>query len=198
MKKIDVTLPGMRIARGHIHPITDILEQMLAIFESMGFEVAMTQDIEDNFHNFAALNFPPHHPARDMQDTFYVDGGMLLLRTHISNGQIRVMEKRRPPLAVVCPGRCYRRDNLSVRASPMFTQIEGFMVDQRGRITMAHLKGVLTEFVRAFFSNSRAISLQLFSIHRAEHQLDMHCLLCDGAQHRFASIPDGPRCSAAE
>ncbi len=98
----------------------------------MGFEVAMTQDIEDDFHNFAALNFPPHHPARDMQDTFYVDGGMLL-RTHTSNGQIRVMEKRRPPLAVVCPGRCYRRDDLSVRASPMFTQIEGFMVDKRGK-----------------------------------------------------------------
>ncbi|HSZ22423.1 MAG TPA: hypothetical protein VK782_04745, partial [Candidatus Sulfotelmatobacter sp.] len=86
-KRLDVTLPGMRIARGHIHPTTDILEKMLQIFESMGFEVAMTQDIEDDFHNFAALNFQPHHPARDMQDTFYVDGGMLL-RTHTSNGQI--------------------------------------------------------------------------------------------------------------
>jgi phenylalanyl-tRNA synthetase alpha chain len=180
-KRLDVTLPGMRIARGHIHPTTDILEKMLQIFESMGFEVAMTQDIEDDFHNFAALNFPPHHPARDMQDTFYVDGGMLL-RTHTSNGQIRVMEKRRPPLAVVCPGRCYRRDDLSVRASPMFTQIEGFMVDHRGRITMAHLKGVLTEFTRAFFgTTSVRFRASYFPFTEPSAELDMHCLLCDGA-----------------
>ena len=147
----------------------------------MGFEVAMTQDIEDDFHNFDALNFPPHHPARDMQDTFYVDGGMLL-RTHTSNGQIRVMEKRRPPLAVVCPGRCYRRDDLSVRASPMFTQIEGFMVDKRGRITMAHLKGVLTEFARAFFGATAVrFRSSYFPFTEPSAELDMHCLLCDGA-----------------
>ncbi|MDB5107508.1 MAG: Phenylalanyl-tRNA synthetase alpha chain [Candidatus Binatus sp.] len=180
-KKLDVTLPGMRISRGRIHPITDILERMLKIFEDMGFEVAMTQDLEDDFHNFEALNFKQHHPARDMQDTFYVEGGSLL-RTHTSNGQIRVMEKRKPPLAVVCPGRCYRRDDLSVRASPMFTQIEGFMVDARGRITMAHLKGVLTEFVRAFFGATTVrFRASYFPFTEPSAELDIHCLLCDGA-----------------
>ena len=180
-KRLDVTLPGMHIARGRIHPITDILEKMLQIFEAMGFEVAMTQDLEDDFHNFEALNFKEHHPARDMQDTFYVEGGSLL-RTHTSNGQIRVMEKRRPPLAVVCPGRCYRRDDLSVRASPMFTQIEGFMVDKRGRITMAHLKGVLTEFARAFFGATAVrFRASYFPFTEPSAELDMHCLLCDGA-----------------
>ena len=180
-KRLDVTLPGMHIARGRIHPITDILEKMLQIFEAMGFEVAMTQDLEDDFHNFEAHNFKEHHPARDMQDTFYVEGGSLL-RTHTSNGQIRVMEKRRPPLAVVCPGRCYRRDDLSVRASPMFTQIEGFMVDKRGRITMAHLKGVLTEFARAFFGATAVrFRASYFPFTEPSAELDMHCLLCDGA-----------------
>src|SRR5229473_933196 len=98
--------------------ITELLERMLGIFVSLGFEVIHTQDIEDDFHNFAALNFPPGHPAREMQDSFFLEGG-LLLRTHTSNGQIHVMEKRRPPLAVICPGVCYRRDELSVRAAPM-------------------------------------------------------------------------------
>ena len=179
--RLDVTLPGMHIPRGWLHPVTLSRERMLDIFTEMGFEVVETQDIEDDFHNFAALNFQPHHPARDMQDTFYVDGGMLL-RTHTSNGQIRVMEKRRPPLAVVCPGRCYRRDDLSVRASPMFTQIEGFMVDHRGRITMAHLKGVLTEFTRAFFgTTSVRFRASYFPFTEPSAELDMHCLLCDGA-----------------
>ncbi|HXW82781.1 MAG TPA: hypothetical protein VEJ86_00110 [Candidatus Binataceae bacterium] len=103
--KIDVTLPGTRIARGHLHPITMVLERMLDIFVNMGFEIAMTPDVEDDFHNFAALNFPPDHPARDTQDTFFVPG-VRLLRTHTSNGQIRVMETRRPPFAVLCPGGC--------------------------------------------------------------------------------------------
>jgi len=180
-KNLDVTLPGMRIARGRIHPITQILERMLAIFEDMGFEVAITQDVEDDFHNFEALNFPPHHPARDMQDTFFVDGGRLL-RTHTSNGQIRVMEQRRPPLAVVCPGKCYRRDELSVRSLPMFTQIEGFMVDRHGRITMAHLKGVLSEFLRAFFGPDTKVRFRssFFPFTEPSAEVDIHCLLCKG------------------
>lgn len=197
-KRLDVTLPGMRIARGRIHPITDILEKMLQIFEGMGFEVAMTQDIEDDFHNFEALNFLPHHPARDMQDTFYVEGGNLL-RTHTSNGQIRVMEKRRPPLAVVCPGKCYRRDDLGVRTSPMFTQIEGFMIDQRGRITMAHLKGVLTEFAGAFFGSTAVrFRASYFPFTEPSAELDIRCLLCAGAGCPVCKHSDGPRCWAAE
>ncbi len=116
-----------------------------------------------------------------MQDTFLVGGGMLL-RSHTSNGQIRVMETRRPPLAVVCPGRCYRRDELSVRASPMFTQIEGFMVDRAGKVTMAHLKGVLTDFLNAFFGQTEVrFRSSYFPFTEPSVEVDIHCLLCHGA-----------------
>ena len=161
----------------------------------MGFEVVETQDIEDDFHNFGALNFPPDHPAREMQDTFFLPGG-LLLRTHTSNGQIRVMERRKPPLAIVCPGNCYRRDELSVRASPMFSQIEGFMVDRTGVITMAHLKGVLTEFLRALLRlrHRRALPRELLSVHRAQRRGRYLAACCATAPDAgSASIADGPK-----
>ena len=180
--RIDVTLPGRGEQRGGLHPVTLARLRMEEIFRRAGFEIATGPEIEDDFHNFAALNFPPNHPAREMQDTFFVPGAMLL-RTHTSNGQIRVLERRRPPLAVVCPGRCYRRDDLSVRASPMFTQIEGFMVDRRGRITMAHLKGVLAEFARAFFGPATKVRFRasFFPFTEPSAELDIHCLLCAGA-----------------
>jgi phenylalanyl-tRNA synthetase alpha chain len=180
--RLDVTLPGACVPRGRLHPLTLMMEQMLDIFASMGFEVVATQDVEDDFHNFEALNFPPDHPAREMQDTFFLPGGMLL-RTHTSNGQIRVMEARKPPLAVVCPGNCYRRDELSVRASPMFGQIEGFMVDRAGRITMAHLKGVLSEFARAFYGAQTTVRFRtsFFPFTEPSAELDISCLLCGGA-----------------
>jgi phenylalanyl-tRNA synthetase alpha chain len=179
---LDVTLPGLQVPRGWLHPVTQSRERMLDIFVAMGFEVVETQDVEDDFHNFGALNFPPDHPAREMQDTFFIPGG-LLLRTHTSNGQIRVMEKRRPPLAIVCPGNCYRRDELSVRASPMFSQIEGFMIDRAGVITMAHLKGVLSEFLRAFFGPETGVRFRssFFPFTEPSAEVDMSCLLCHGA-----------------
>jgi phenylalanyl-tRNA synthetase alpha chain len=180
--RLDVTLPGMHIPRGWLHPVTLSRERMLDIFSEMGFEVVETQDVEDDFHNFGALNFPADHPAREMQDTFFLPGG-LLLRTHTSNGQIRVMERRRPPLAIVCPGNCYRRDELSVRASPMFSQIEGFMVDRAGVITMGHLKGVLTEFLRAFFGPDTGVRFRssFFPFTEPSAEVDISCLLCHGA-----------------
>jgi phenylalanyl-tRNA synthetase alpha chain len=180
--QIDVTLPGTQIPRGWLHPLTQTRERMLDIFVSMGFEVVETRDVEDDFHNFGALNFPPDHPAREMQDTFFLPGG-LLLRTHTSNGQIRVMEQRKPPLAIVCPGNCYRRDELSVRASPMFSQIEGFMVDKAGVITMAHLKGVLTEFTRAFYGSDKRVRFRssFFPFTEPSAEVDVSCLLCNGA-----------------
>jgi phenylalanyl-tRNA synthetase alpha chain len=180
--RIDVTLPGLHIPRGWLHPVTQSRERMLDIFAAMGFEVIETQDVEDDFHNFGALNFPPDHPAREMQDTFFLPGGMLL-RTHTSNGQIRVMEKRQPPLAIVCPGNCYRRDELSVRASPMFSQIEGFMVDRAGVITMAHLKGVLSEFLRTFFGPDTGVRFRssFFPFTEPSAEVDISCLLCHGA-----------------
>ena len=179
---LDVTLPGIRIPRGQLHPVTQIMERMLDIFTQMGFEVVYTQDIEDDFHNFAALNFPPDHPAREMQDSFFV-GADLLLRTHTSNGQIRVMEKRKPPLAVVCPGACYRRDELSVRALPMFNQIEGFMVDRTGVVTMAHLKGVIIEFLRAFYGAATGVRFRasFFPFTEPSAEVDIRCVLCGGA-----------------
>ncbi|HKV55710.1 MAG TPA: phenylalanine--tRNA ligase subunit alpha [Candidatus Binataceae bacterium] len=180
--RIDVTLPGLRVPRGWLHPVTQSRERMLDIFESMGFEVIETQDVEDDFHNFGALNFPADHPAREMQDTFFLPAG-LLLRTHTSNGQIRVMEQRKPPLAIVCPGNCYRCDELSVRASPMFSQIEGFMVDRAGVITMAHLKGVLSEFLRAFFGADTGVRFRasFFPFTEPSAEVDISCLLCHGA-----------------
>ena len=180
--RIDVTLPGLRVPRGWLHPLTQSRERMLDILESMGFEVVETPEVEDDFHNFGALNFPPDHPAREMQDTFFLAGG-LLLRTHTSNGQIRVMERRKPPMAIVCPGNCYRPDELSVRASPMFSQIEGFMVDRTGIITMAHLKGVLTEFLRAFFGSDSAVRFRasFFPFTEPSAEVDISCLLCHGA-----------------
>lgn len=179
---LDVTLPGMQVPRGWLHPLTLTRERMLDIFAAMGFEIAETRDIEDDFHNFGALNFPPNHPAREMQDTFFLPGG-LLLRTHTSNGQIRVMETRKPPFAVVCPGNCYRRDELSVRASPMFSQIEGFMVDRTGVITMAHLKGVLTEFLRNFFGGDTEVRFRtsFFPFTEPSAEVDISCLLCHGS-----------------
>jgi phenylalanyl-tRNA synthetase alpha chain len=180
--RIDVTLPGMHVPRGWLHPLTQARERMLDIFISMGFEVIETQDIEDDFHNFGALNFPPNHPARDMLDTFYLPGGFLL-RTHTSNGQIRVMERRKPPLAIVCPGNTYRRDELSVRASPMFSQIEGFMIDRTGVVTMAHLKGVLTEFIRALYGADTGVRFRasFFPLTEPSAEVDISCLLCQGA-----------------
>jgi phenylalanyl-tRNA synthetase alpha chain len=179
--RLDVTLPGSRVPRGRLHPLTLIMDEMLDIFVQMGFEVAFTQDIEDDFHNFAALNFPPDHPAREMQDSFFLGEGNLL-RTHTSNGQIRVMETRKPPLAVVCPGTAYRRDELSVRASPMFGQIEGFMVDKPGVVTMAHLKGVLSQFARAFYGDTGVrFRSSYFPFTEPSVELDIRCVLCGGS-----------------
>ncbi len=181
-ERLDVTLPGTRIPRGRLHPITQIGERMLDILVGLGFEVAATPDVEDDFHNFGALNFPPDHPARDMQDTFFLGGG-LLLRTHTSNGQIRVMEQQKPPLAVVCPGNCYRPDELSVRYSPMFTQLEGFMVDRTGVITMAHLKGVLSEFVREIFGPATKVRFRasFFPFTEPSAEVDINCVFCGGS-----------------
>lgn len=143
-ERIDVTLPGRPRVQGHVHPINLVLEEIENIFTSMGFEVASGPDIEDEFHNFEALNIPADHPARDMHDTFYMEGGGVL-RTHTSPVQIRTMRKRQPPLAVIVPGKVYRCD-ADMTHSPMFHQVEGFLVDKQVRFS--DLKGVLVAFLR--------------------------------------------------
>jgi phenylalanyl-tRNA synthetase alpha chain len=151
-ERIDVTLPGPGRSRGTIHPVMQVFEEAIAIFASMGFAVAEGPDVEDDFHNFTALNFPPKHPARDMHDTFFFnekdDGTRMLLRTHTSPVQVRTMMTQAPPIRIVAPGRTYRCDSDQTH-TPMFHQIEGLVIDKG--IHMGHLKGTLMAFMKAFF-----------------------------------------------
>ena len=154
-EKVDVTLPIRPEVQGRIHPVSKIYEEVVAIFGEMGFEVAEGPDIEDQFHNFNALNTPANHPARQMQDTFYIPNpesdnfdDSYVVRTQTSSVQIRTMEKQQPPIRIIAPGRTYRSD-YDATHTPMFHQVEGLVIDKN--ITMAHLKGCLYDFVKAFF-----------------------------------------------
>ncbi len=148
---IDVTLPGRTSSVGTLHPVTITLRRIEKLFQRHGFEVADGPEIEDDFHNFEALNIPPHHPARAMHDTFYFDDG-LLLRTHTSSVQIRTMENSEPPIRIIAPGRVYRCDS-DITHSPMFHQVEGLLVDTD--VNFAQLKGLVIEFLHAFFENDQ-------------------------------------------
>jgi phenylalanyl-tRNA synthetase alpha chain len=151
-ERVDVTLPVRAERAGHLHPISQTIDEIVAIFADMGFVLAEGPDVEDDFHNFTALNFPPGHPARDMHDTFYLpdraDGSRMLLRTHTSPVQVRSMLSLKPPIRVICPGRTFRSD-YDMTHTPMFHQVEGLVIDET--TTMAHLKGCLVEFCRTFF-----------------------------------------------
>jgi phenylalanyl-tRNA synthetase alpha chain len=155
-ENIDVTLPGRPAQRGHVHPLNQARQEIVDIFSQLGFEVASGPDLEDEFHNFEALNMPANHPARDMQDTFYLTGEGLL-RTHTSPVQIRAMQSRQPPVAVIAPGRVYRCD-ADLTHSPMFNQIEGFMVDEN--IRMSDLKGVLELLIARYFGADRPFRMR--------------------------------------
>ena len=148
-ERIDVSLPGRGRPSGGLHPVTRTLERIASLFRSIGFEVAEGPELEDEYHNFEALNIPAHHPARAMQDTFYFPDGRLL-RTHTSPVQIRVMRSRRPPLRIIAPGRVYRCDSDQTH-TPMFHQVEGLMVGED--VSFAHLKGILHDFLRRFFED---------------------------------------------
>ena len=145
--RLDVTLPGRGQSSGGLHPVTRTIERISSLFRAIGFEVVEGPEIEDDYHNFEALNIPAHHPARAMQDTFYFPDGRLL-RTHTSPVQIRVMKSRRPPLRIIAPGRVYRCDSDQTH-TPMFHQVEGLMVGED--VSFAHLKGILHDFLRHFF-----------------------------------------------
>ncbi|PIR20498.1 MAG: phenylalanine--tRNA ligase subunit alpha [Deltaproteobacteria bacterium CG11_big_fil_rev_8_21_14_0_20_47_16] len=175
---VDVTLPGRPRPQGALHPITRIQEEALHILRGMGFSVAEGPECETDYYNFTALNFLPDHPARDMQDTFYV-GESHLLRTHTSPVQIRVMEKQKPPLAIVAPGAVYRRD-ADVTHSPMFHQIEGLLVDKDVRMT--DLKGVLTDFLQTLFGKQFSVRFRpsFFPFTEPSTEVDIQCVFCTG------------------
>ena len=190
---IDVTLPGNRWEPGHIHPLTIVIDEIIDVFWGMGFEIARGPDIEDDYHNFEALNIPKDHPARDMQDTFFVADGRLL-RTHTSPVQIRTMESRQPPLQVIVPGAVYRHDDDATH-SPMFHQVEGFMVDRS--IAFSDLKGVLTHFLRRMFSEKTGVRFRpsFFPFTEPSAEIDIQCVICGGdgevAQQRHCRVCKG-------
>jgi len=176
---IDLTIPGRRRPVGTKHPVTQALEDMTDIFKSMGFAVALGPEIEDDFHNFEALNFPPDHPARDMQDTFFLDK-TALLRTHTSPVQIRVMMNRKPPIRHIMPGRVYRNEAISARSYCMFHQLEGLAVDEK--ITFAELKGTLATFAKKFFGSTVKYVFRpsFFPFTEPSAEMDISCFLCKG------------------
>jgi phenylalanyl-tRNA synthetase alpha chain len=177
-ERVDISLPGSRRERGRLHPITLVMDEVIDIFWGMGFEIARGPDVEDDYHNFEALNFPKNHPARDMQDTFFV-GEERVLRTHTSPVQIRVMENRKPPLQIIAPGTVYRHDD-DVTHSPMFHQVEGFMVDQK--IDFGDLKGVLTHFLRQVFKRETGVRFRpsFFPFTEPSAEVDIQCVICGG------------------
>jgi phenylalanyl-tRNA synthetase alpha chain len=177
-ERVDVTAPGRYRIPGRLHPLTRTMEDIVDVFVAMGFEVADGPDIEDEHHNFTALNIPRDHPARDMQDTLFVTDEHVL-RTHTSPVQIRVMESRQPPLRVVVPGAAYRHDN-DVTHSPMFHQVEGFLVDRR--VTFGDLKGVLSEAMQRLFGAETRVRFRasFFPFTEPSAEVDIGCLLCGG------------------
>jgi len=178
-EKIDVSLPGRNVEMGGLHPVTITLNRIQSLFAKNGFEVEVGPEIEDDFHNFTALNIPEHHPARAMHDTFYFDESTVL-RTHTSPVQIRTMENKEPPLRIIAPGRVYRCDS-DVTHSPMFHQVEGLMVDKD--VTFADLKGILEAFFKAFFEVEELPTRfrpHYFPFTEPSAETDIQCVLCSG------------------
>jgi phenylalanyl-tRNA synthetase alpha chain len=175
---IDVTLPGRGMRLGGRHPVSRTLERLETLFLRLGFEVADGPEIEDEFHNFEALNIPESHPARAMHDTFYFGDGMLL-RTHTSPVQVRRMQTHKPPLRIIAPGRVYRCDS-DVTHTPMFHQIEGLMVDEA--VSFADLKGLLAEFLKQFFEKQLKVRFRpsFFPFTEPSAEADIECVICGG------------------
>lgn len=175
---IDVTLPGRGQEAGGLHPVTRTLNRIADIFSKAGYQVAEGPEVEDDYHNFEALNIPGHHPARAMHDTFYVDASHVL-RTHTSPVQVRTMESQEPPIRVICPGRVYRCDS-DLTHTPMFHQVEGLVVDQR--ISFADLKGTVDQFLKAFFEADVPVRFRpsYFPFTEPSAEVDIQCTQCSG------------------
>ena len=185
-ESLDVTLPGRREDLGALHPITRTIDRMAAYFAALGFEVVEGPEIEDDYHNFEALNIPAHHPARAMHDTFYIDD-IHVLRTHTSGVQVRTMETREPPLRVICPGRVYRCDS-DLTHSPMFHQVEGLLIDEN--VSFGQLKGIIQDFLHAFFEQD-ALAVRFrpsyFPFTEPSAEVDIQCVKCAGEGCRICS-----------
>ncbi len=184
-ESVDVTLPGRGMESGGLHPVTRTLERIEELFVQLGFEVAEGPEIEDDYHNFEALNIPESHPARAMHDTFYFDPHTVL-RTHTSPVQIRTMEKSEPPLRVIAPGRVYRCDS-DLTHTPMFHQVEGLLVDEQ--VSFAELKGILDDFLRNFFEQELKVRFRpsYFPFTEPSAEADIQCVMCGGEGCRVCS-----------
>ena len=180
-ERLDVTLPGSRPNLGRLHPATQVMRQIIAIWAEMGFQVYRSREVETDDNNFGLLNFPPHHPARDMQDSFYTTDPEVLLRTHTSPGQLRVMRERAPePIRVVVPGMCFRYEQITARSEIQFNQIEGLAVGRS--ITFADLKGTLIAFARRLFGQSVRARFRAahFPFTEPSAEMDIECFVCGG------------------
>ncbi|MFL7839473.1 MAG: phenylalanine--tRNA ligase subunit alpha [Candidatus Promineifilaceae bacterium] len=178
---IDITMPGRVPARGGLHVVTQTLRDIYRIFGDMGFQIYRTPDVETDAYNFEMLNFPPHHPAREMQDSFYTTKEDVILRTHTSPGQVHAMHEYYPePIRVILPGMCYRNEQITTRSEIQFTQVEGLAVGHN--ITFADLKGTLTEFARRLFGANRETRFRAayFPFTEPSAEMDVTCFLCDG------------------
>ena len=184
-EQIDLSLPGRRFPVGHRHPLSITLDKMLAIFTELGFDVILGPDVETDFYNFQALNIPKEHPARDMQDTFWL-GDDLLLRTHTSPVQIRTMQNQKPPIRMVAPGAVYRCDS-DITHSPMFHQVEGLMVEEG--IHMGDLKGILSLFLKQLFGEKTGVRFRpsFFPFTEPSCEVDIQCVFCKGKGCRICS-----------
>ncbi|MFC1883635.1 phenylalanine--tRNA ligase subunit alpha [Thermodesulfobacteriota bacterium] len=182
---LDISLPGREPLRGHLHPISEVRDEICQIFSTMGFKVVTGPNVELDYYNFEALNIPKDHPARDMQDTFYISDNVVL-RTHTSPNQVRVMEKRKPPVSIISPGKVYRRDS-DVSHTPMFHQVEGLLVDKG--VSFGDLKGTLTGFSHQMFGSDIDLRFRpsFFPFTEPSAEVDIQCVICRGKGCRTCS-----------
>ncbi len=183
VEDVDLSLPGRSLPFGKLHPVTQVMDEICAVFEGMGFAVAEGPDVETDHYNFEALNIPKHHPARDMHDTFYVSDS-ILLRTHTSPMQARIMENQEPPLRYIAPGKVYRCDS-DITHTPMFVQVEGFLVDRK--VSFADLKGVLSSFIHRMFRDDLPLRFRpsFFPFTEPSAEVDIACVFCGGSGCRI-------------
>ena len=175
----DFSLPGYNLPDGNVHPLEQITYEIKSIFQSIGFSVAYGPEIDDDYHNFEALNIPKHHPARDMQDTFYINSNDVL-RTHTSNTQIHLMENSDPPIRVICPGRVFRNEAISIRSYCLFHQIEGLYINKN--VSFSEMKGTIEYFCKKFFGENVVARFRpsFFPFTEPSAEVDISCMMCNG------------------